>query len=86
MHLCQRAGAHRHDYGFPTMHEKQKNRIEAGPQRVRLTVHVSVSAYDVLSEAQRRHRREHGKALPLWRIINAAIIDYAKRERIKIGE
>jgi hypothetical protein len=49
------------------------------PQRIKLTARLSLKAYDALAEIQRRHRRKTGSALPLWKILDAAVIAYAKK-------
>ncbi len=46
-------------------------------ERVRLTARVSLEAYDLISELQRKHRRATGRALPLWKVVDAAIRAYA---------
>jgi len=79
MHLCQYAGEHKHNGTLYEMFKKNKNRADQEPQRIRMTVHLSLSAYDVLTELQRQHRLKTGKALPIRQIIDAAIINYAKR-------
>ena len=65
------------------MADEQKNQREDAPHRIRLTTRLSVPAFDVLAEIQRRHRRETGRAIPKWRVIDTAIIAYAEREGIK---
>jgi len=54
--------------------------------RVKLTARVTLDAYDAITEIQRRHRRETGRALRLWEVLDAAIVAYAKRQGIKVGE
>ena len=61
------------------MFKKKENKADKAPKRIRMTVHLSLSAYDVLTELQRQHRLKTGKALPIRQIIDAAIINYAKR-------
>ena len=53
------------------------NTTEPKVERVKLTARVSVEAYDLISELQRKHRGETGRALPLWKIVDAAIRAYA---------
>ncbi len=77
---------HSHNGVFPNMASTKEKEVEMAPQRIRLTAHLTIPAYDVLSEIQRRHRRETGRALPLWQIIDAAVINYAKREGIRTDE
>jgi hypothetical protein len=60
--------------------EEQPVKSEA--QRLRLTTHLSLGAYDALTEIQRSHRLETGKSVPRWRIIDTAIKNYAKRKGI----
>ena len=54
--------------------------------RVRLTARVTLAAYDAITEIQRRHRRRTGRALRLWEVLDAAIVAYAKRQGIEVGE
>jgi hypothetical protein len=66
------------------MHRRKPNKADTRSRRIRLTAQLSLNAYDALSEIQRQHRRNTGRALALWKIIDAAIITYAKRKRIRI--
>ena len=69
------------------MTEKPRRENAQGrTQRVRLTAQVTLAAYDAISEIQRRHRHETGKALRLWEILDAAIRTYAKKQGIAVGE
>ena len=70
---------------FPMPYKKQ-NKTGSGPRRIRLTVHLTLVAYDALNEIQRRHRIKYGKALPIWKVLDAAIRAYAKQQKIKVGE
>ena len=55
-------------------------------RRVRLTARVTLDAYDAITEIQRRYRRKTGRALRLWEVLDAAVIAYAKRQGIEVGE
>ena len=66
--------------------EQDDNEQDDEPQRIRLTIRLSAPAYDALAEIQRRHRRETGRAIPKWRVIDRAIVAYAKRKGIRNGE
>ena len=77
---------HSHNDAFPSMVSTSENKVEMEPQRIRLTARLSIPAYEVLTEMQRRHRRQTGRALPLWRIIDAAVMNYAQREGIQPNE
>ena len=69
------------------MTEKPRRENAQGKtQRVRLTAQVTLTAYDAISEIQRRHRHKTGKALRLWEILDAAIRTYAKKHGIAAGE
>lgn len=46
--------------------------------RVKLTAQVTLEAYELVAEMQRRHRAETGRALPLWKVIDEAIRSYAR--------
>jgi len=56
------------------------NRRSRNPSRsgFKLTARLSLTAYDAIAEIQRRYRRKTGRALPLWKVLDAAIIAYAK--------
>lgn len=69
------------------MHRDEKqNKSEAEPQRIKLTARLSFPAYDALTEIQRLHRRKTGRALPLWRVLDAAVIAYAQKQGIRVGK
>ena len=53
---------------------------------MQLTAGITLAAYDAIVELQRRHRRRTGKALRLWQVLDTAVIDYAKRQGIEVGE
>ena len=53
------------------------NKTELKVERVRLTARVSLEAYELVAEMQRRHRSKTGRALPLWKLIDDAIRTYA---------
>ena len=57
------------------------NTIEPKVQRVKLTASISLEAYDLISKLQRNHRGQTGRALPLWKIVDAAIRAYAKKDQ-----
>ncbi len=66
--------------------KQQQQKPGTEVSRVRLTARVTLAAYDAITEIQRRHRRKTGRALRLWEVLNAAIIAYAKRQGIEVGE
>jgi hypothetical protein len=68
------------------MPKRKPNKAETIPLRIKLTARLSLKAYDALSEIQRQHRKKTGRALALWKIIDVAIIAYAKRKRIHVRE
>ena len=66
-------------------HDKHSQRQTPSPvSRVRVSARITATAYDALIELQRRHRRQTGKALRLWEILDAAVITYAKANGIKV--
>jgi hypothetical protein len=65
------------------MTDEKTNKLVA---RVKLTARVTLDAYDAITELQRRHRRRTGRALRLWEVLDAAIVAYAKRQGIEVGE
>ena len=67
----------------PLQGRERSEQAEPRVPRVRLTTRVTLAAYDVITELQRRHRRKTGKALRLWEVLDAAIIDYAKRQGLE---
>jgi hypothetical protein len=77
----------RRDDAFILMPGKQREKKpERKVARIRLTARVTIAAYDAITEIQRRHRRRTGRALRLWEVLDAAIIAYAKRQGIRVGE
>ena len=66
--------------------KQREKKPAAKVARVKLTARVTLNAYDAITELQRRHRRKTGRALRLWKVLNAAIIAYAKRQGVKVGE
>ncbi len=68
------------------MADKQQKKPEPEPQRIKLTARLSLPAYDAITEIQRHFRRKTGRALPLWKVLDAAIIAYAKQQGIEIGK
>ena len=68
------------------MPDTKSNDSQAVSQRIKLTARLSLPAYDALVEIQRRHRRKTGSALPLWKVLDEAIIAYARKQGIGVGE
>ena len=66
--------------------KKHQKELVTKMPRVRLTARVTLDAYDAITEIQRRHRRKTARALRLWEVVDAAIIAYAKRQGIRVGE
>ena len=66
--------------------ERLQKKPETKVPRVKLTARVTLDAYDAITEIQRRYRRRTGRALRLWEVLDAAIVAYAKRQGIKVGE
>ncbi len=54
--------------------------------RVKLTARVTLVAYDAITDIQRQHRRTKGGFIPLWKVVDAAIRAYAKRQGVTVGE
>lgn len=71
---------------FPKMSKQQKNQPDPKEQRVALTARLSLEAYDVITEIQRQHRIRTGRALPIWKVIDAAVKAYAKKQDIPAGK
>ncbi len=68
------------------MDNKQQKKQEPGPQRINLTARLTLTAYDAITEIQRHYRRKSGRALLLWKVLDAAIIAYAKELESRVGE
>lgn len=66
--------------------KKQQKEREPKVRRIRLTVRVTLAAYDAITEMQHRYRRKTGRALRLWEVLNAAVIAYAQKQGIKVRE
>jgi len=67
---------------MPMPDEKNMERSQ-GLQRIKLTARVSIDAYNAITDIQRVHRTKTGHALPAWKVIDAALIAYAKEHHIK---
>jgi hypothetical protein len=57
------------------MVSRKENRVEPEPQRIRLTVRLTLPAFDVLTDIQRIYRKRTGRALPLWKILDVAVMN-----------
>jgi hypothetical protein len=64
---------------------KKAKQVRRNLGRVKLNARVTQAAYNVITEIQRRHRIQTGRALRLWEVVDAAILDYAKRQGIELG-
>jgi hypothetical protein len=65
----------------PIMANQQNSQPASKSQRVALTARLSLDAYDAIVALQRQHRVRTGKALPIWKIMDAAILAYAKQQK-----
>ena len=72
---------HRDDARIP-MSDLLNKEPEPKVARVRLTARVTLEAYELVAEMQRRHRRKTGKALPLWKVVDDAVRAYARRNPV----
>ena len=72
------------------MHAKREehNNTEGGLEcgRVRLTAHLTMNAYDAIVELQRQYLKKTGRSIPKWKLLDSAIIEYAKNQGIEVGE
>jgi UDP-N-acetylmuramyl pentapeptide synthase len=68
------------------MPDNNRKETAAETQRVRLTVQLTEPAYGAINEIQRRHRVERGRALPIWKVVDEAVRDYAKKKGIRLKE
>lgn len=62
------------------MPKRNQPRIPSQVERVKITAVISVKAYETIQEIQRAYRRQTGRALPLWRVVDTAIRAYAKKQ------
>jgi hypothetical protein len=53
---------------------------------VAMTARLSLKSYDAIAEIQRIHRRRTGRHIPLWKVLEAAIIAYAREQEIELDE
>ena len=66
------------------MTAKENNHRGAGAaERLRFTIRLSAAAYDAVNRLQQEHRVQRGKAIPKWRILDAAVKHYAKAKGIQ---
>ncbi len=75
-----------HNDAEALMPDEKQESPESEPQRIKFTARLSLSAYDAIAEIQRRYRSKTGRALPLWKILDAAIIAYAREQGIKVDD
>ncbi|MCK5430628.1 MAG: hypothetical protein KAI94_14210 [Anaerolineales bacterium] len=68
------------------MHEEKDTNNYSKSQRVALTARLSFQAYDAITELQRQYRRRTGRHLPLWKVLDAAIVAYARQKGIQVRE
>ena len=68
------------------MHDEQDKNNNSRSRRVALTARLSFQAYDAITELQRQYRRRTGKYLPLWKLLDAAIVAYARQKGINSGK
>ena len=64
----------------------EQKKESTGPQRIRLTIHLTLAAYDALAEIQRNHRIKYGRALPIWKALDSAVRAYAEQQEDQVGE
>ena len=68
------------------MLDKKGTNTQGNSNRVALTVRLSLQAYDVITELQRKYRKKTGKYLPLWKLLDSAIVAYARQKGLKTGK
>jgi hypothetical protein len=61
---------------------KTKNKAEHQEGRIKITSRISITAYDAITDIQRNHRKKWGRHLPQWKIVETAILTYAKERGI----
>jgi hypothetical protein len=67
------------------MPNKKEKTATTQVERVKVTAVISLKAYETINEVQRAYRRKTGRALPLWRVLDTAILAYAKKQGAKSG-
>jgi hypothetical protein len=75
-----------HNGALNHMSDEKQTRSEAEPQRIKFTARLTLTAYDAIAEIQRRYRNKTGRVLPLWKVLDAAIIAYARGQGIKVND
>ena len=68
------------------MSDTRQTPPEAVPERIKFTARLTLDAYDAIAEIQKRYRGRTGKALPLWKVLDAAIIAYARAQGISTDD
>ena len=68
------------------MPERKDTNTHRKSVRVALTVRLSLQAYDAITELQRKYRKKTGKFLPIWKLLDSAIVAYARQKGIKNGK
>ncbi len=83
VYLRQNARPHMRNGVNTFMPDEKREISESEPQRIKFTARLSLSAYDAIAEIQRRYRAKTGRALPLWKVLDTAIIAYAREQGIE---
>jgi len=68
------------------MLDKKGTNTQGNSNRVALTVRLSLQAYDAITELQRKYRKKTGKYIPLWKLLDSAIVAYARQKGIFTGK
>jgi hypothetical protein len=76
--LCKTTFDQLHLDCFPNLHDEQNTNNHRKYRRVALTARLSFQAYDAITELQHQHRISTGRYLPLWNLLDAAIVAYAR--------
>jgi len=65
------------------MADVYQNEPKTKIERIKITVRITLNAYDAITELQRKYRGQTGRALPLWKIVDRAVKIYAGKQGIE---
>jgi len=63
---------------------KQKEEKKRPLQK--LTTYATNDALDAIALIQSRHRRATGERIPVWKVVNDAILTYAEKQGIRLSK
>ena len=69
-----------------SMPSKPQQKAKPEVERVKVTAFITWAAYEAITDIQRCHRRQTGKAMRLWQILDVAVRVNAQQQGITIHE